>query len=46
MVRSIQSEPGYKISVADPDHLDADTDPTSEKTVCGSGSDHAPNKIL
>jgi hypothetical protein len=27
--------------VADPDHFDADPDPTSEKNGCGSGSDHA-----
>jgi hypothetical protein len=25
-------------SVVDPDHFDADPDPTSEKTGCGSGS--------
>jgi hypothetical protein len=35
-----------KISVADPDHFYADPDPTSEKTGCGSGSDHALYKVL
>jgi hypothetical protein len=34
------------LSVADPDHFDSDPDPTSEKTGCGSGSDHALYKIL
>jgi hypothetical protein len=33
-----------KCSVVDPDHFDADPDPTSEKTGCGS--DHALHKIL
>jgi hypothetical protein len=35
-------------SVADPDHFhaDPDLDPTSEKTGCGFGSDHALNKIF